>query len=284
MESSIKSLLCDAKRQLSGLGDSARLDAELLLSNVLAVPRSHLHAWPEKKVPLQVREKLATIVARRASGEPMAYLLGEKEFWSLTLRVTADTLIPRPETELLVIQAVGRCPPAADILELGTGSGAVAIAIAHERADVRVIATDVSATALAVASDNASQHGITNVHFELAENAADWFGVIGTRRFDLLVSNPPYVTDADPGLSESEISFEPRGALAAGADGLRDLKRIVAGAPAHLTRNGWLILEHGSGQAEAVTQMMRSAGLQEIETLRDLAGLARVTLGRKASP
>ncbi len=284
MESSVKSLLRKATRQLGEPVASARLDAEVLLAHCMGVPRSYLYAWPERKVTTEVGERLAEMLARRAHGEPLAYLVGEKEFWSLTFAVNPKTLIPRPETELLVAETLARCPPAAHILELGTGSGAIAIALGHELPDARIVATEVSAGALAVASENAARLGVANVSFVKADADTEWFGAVPVGHFDVLVANPPYVADNDPGFRTGGIRFEPRRALAAGRDGLRDLAAIVAGAPACLAAGGWLLLEHGSGQGAAVAQMMGGAGFRDVATLPDLAGLARVTIGRKRSP
>lgn len=284
MDHSIGYLLRDATRQLRGLANSPRLDAEVLLAHCLRKSRSYLHAWPESEVESGDREKFARQLARRARGEPLAYLTGEREFWSLPLRVSPDTLIPRPDTELLVAAALAHCPPHARILELGTGSGAIAIAVSRERPDAHIVATDVSDAALAIARENARRHGATRIVFERAAHRDDWYGAVGAESFDLLISNPPYVSDDDPGFAGGEIRFEPRIALAAGVDGLRDLRCIVAGAAGHLAPSGWLLVEHGSEQAGAVTEMMRSAGLEEVETAPDLAGLPRVSKGRKTSP
>lgn len=261
--------------------ESPRLDAELLLCHALGVNRSWLYAWPDKSlVPAQQR-RFAELVARRASGEPIAHILGEREFWSLSLIVTPDTLIPRPDTELLVAQALCLLPEetALRVADLGTGSGAVALAIARERPRCSVVATDSSPAALAVARENAVRNQIANVTFR----QGDWCAALGDERFDLIVSNPPYIAADDPHLSQGDVRFEPRTALVAGRDGLDDIRQIASAAREHLHSNGWLLLEHGFGQGEGVRGILQENGYEKVTTWRDLAGLERVTGGRRGT-
>lgn len=274
--------LADALRsalaELSPMHDSARLDAELLLATVLGKPRSYLHAWPEHALTEAQARQFAALVARRAAGEPIAHILGNREFWSLELEVTPDTLIPRPETELLVELALARIPNDAAwrIADLGAGSGAIALAIAHERPRCHIDADDISAPALAVAERNAHRLGIGNAHFHIGA----WHEPFSGIRFDMIVSNPPYIRTDDPHLLEGDVRFDPRSALVAGGDGLDDLRRIIAGAPAHLRPGGWLLVEHGYDQGVPVAQLFTQAGFIEVRTHADLAGQPRVTEGR----
>ncbi len=226
---SIRQLLEQATRLLHS--DSARLDAELLLACVLDKPRSHLHAWPERVPSPAARLRFAALLQRRAAGEPVAYLTGVREFWSLPLTVTADTLIPRPETETLVALALEKIPAgsSARIADLGTGSGAIALALARERPRCQVIATDASSTAVAVANRNARQLGIANVEFL----TGNWCEPLPATPFDLIVSNPPYIPQDDPHLGQGDVRFEPRQALAAGPEGMDDLRAIASCARAH---------------------------------------------------
>ncbi len=251
-----------------------RAEARLLLAFALGVPVEALVARPERDVDATTVERFRALCLRRAAEEPIAYLRGAKEFHGRTFRVSPAVLVPRPETELLVELALslvaGR--PAPRLLDLGTGSGCVAITLALERPAARVVAVDRSADALAVARDNARTLG-AGVEFV----ASDWFGDV-SGRFDLIVANPPYVADADPHLGA--LAHEPRSALAAGSDGLDDLRRIVAGAPAHLVPGGWLAVEHGHDQGEAVRRLFAAAGFVDVGTHRDLAGIERVCAGR----
>lgn len=279
MPDSIDALLAEATEALTGKVDQPRLEAELILAHSLGLERSALYAHPEQAPGAEQLATCRACIAERASGKPLAYLTGEKEFWSMAFKVTPDTLIPRPETELLVELALAHAPPHARIAELGTGTGAVAIALARELPDTSVVATEVSAPALAVARENALRHGIERIEFIAAVND-DWFAPLADRRFDLIVSNPPYVSANDPGFSDNAIRFEPRIALAAGADGLDALRVIIAGASGYLGRGGWLLLEHGSTQGRAVRELMYEAGISAVETWDDLAGLERATIGR----
>lgn len=273
----IRQLLEDASRQLHS--DSARLDAEILLACVLGKPRSHLHAWPERELPPETRARFAALLARRASGEPVAHLTGVREFWSLPLAVTADTLIPRPETETLVMLALEKIPigSTARIADLGTGSGAIALAIAHERPGCAVTATDASTAAITVARRNARQLGITNVTFLVGH----WCEPLPAAPFDLIVSNPPYIAQDDPHLERGDVRFEPRRALAAGPNGMDDLETIAGCARAHLRSGGWLLLEHGYDQGDSITRLLTAEGFLDVSDHVDDAGLGRVAAGRK---
>ena len=257
--------------------DSPLLDAELLLAHTLGRDRSFLRAHPDAALTPAQTAEFQRLLTARARGEPIAYLTGSREFWSLDLKVTPATLIPRPETELLVEQAVALIPSGAavDVLDLGTGSGAIALAIAKERPRSRVTAVDVSAATLAVAQDNARSLRIANVEFL----EGDWFMPLAERRFQVIVSNPPYVGAADPHLKEGDLRFEPEQALSSGADGLRDIRRIIEAAPRHLLEDGHLLLEHGHGQGAAVRALLRTAGFAHARSLRDLSGHERVSAG-----
>jgi release factor glutamine methyltransferase len=249
-----------------------RIDADVLAAHVLEVERAYLYSHPERILDSAELARIDALVAQRAAGTPLAYLTGHKEFWSLTLEVDASVLIPRPETELLVEVALTRLADGARILDLGTGSGAIALALAVERDDCSIIATEHDPNALAVARRNAARHGC-NVRFL----QCDWFGDLD-EPFDVILSNPPYIAAADPHLDA--LNCEPRKALIGGADGLDDLRIIIGAAPDHLTRNGWLLVEHGWDQAQRVRTLFRDAGFAGLETHRDAAGLERVTAGQ----
>ena len=269
----------DAAPTVARLLDEARAsvplsEARLLLRHVLGVTHAALEAHPEREVSPRETADFHTLAMRRAAGEPIAYLTGHREFYGLEFHVTPAVLIPREETELLVEIAVEK--PARRILDLGTGSGCLAIAVARELPRAQVTAVDVSAAALDVARENAARHGAT-VRFV----QGDWFAPLGGERFDLILANPPYVAEADPHLAQGDVRFEPRSALAAGPDGLDDIRRIVAAAAAHLVAGGRLVFEHGYDQAQAVAALLAQAGFVAIEQRRDLAGIPRVTGGAR---
>ncbi len=256
--------------------DSPRLDAELLLCSVLGQSRTYLFTWPDKLLSDEQQQRFEALLARRAVGEPVAHILGGRGFWTLDLKVTADTLIPRPETELLVEAALAHLPEGgARVVDLGTGSGAIALAIASECPACEVVAVERSEAALAVARENASTGGIGNVQFLLGS----WYEPLNGRLFDLIVSNPPYICADDPHLSEGDVRFEPDSALAAGVDGLDDIRLIIAGAADCLQPGGWLLLEHGYDQGATVCELLRQAGFVSVECLKDLQGHDRVSLG-----
>ncbi|MDX1508939.1 MAG: peptide chain release factor N(5)-glutamine methyltransferase, partial [Woeseiaceae bacterium] len=257
--------------------ESPRLDAEILLGRAIDMPRSYFFAHPEDVPDEAALERLEHAVARRLAGEPMAYITGSKEFWSMELLVTPATLVPRPETEILVDRALAHIPRKAEwrVLDLGTGSGAIALAIARERPLCEVVATDISAEALRVAEANARELGIPNITF--AEG--DWTEAVAGRTFDVIVSNPPYVESADPALAA--LAAEPRAALAAGEDGLDAIRVLARDCRPLLADDGLFALEHGSGQPDAVAALLKQCGWQAIECHKDYAGLPRVTTARK---
>jgi release factor glutamine methyltransferase len=264
----------ELRRKLAA-SPSADLDAQLLLAHVLGCGRAALAAAPERELDEAQLQALAVLAARRTEGVPVAYLTGRRAFWTLDLEVTPDVLVPRPETELLVeitldeLRTVAR--PA--VLDLGTGSGAIALAIASERPDASVTGVDQSAAALAVAARNAHRLRIGNLRFL----QGSWYGPADALRFHAIASNPPYVADGDPLLAA--LAHEPGSALIAGPQGLDALAEISAGAPRHLAAGGLLVVEHGASQGAAVRGMFTSAGLQRVATLNDLAGLPRATRG-----
>ena len=263
-------------RQVGSRIDPA--DASHLLLHVLERSPAWLLAHGDAVVPPAEAARFAGLVERRAAGEPVAYLTGTRGFWTLDLAVTLATLVPRPETELLVELALARIPADAEarIADLGTGSGAIALAIAKERPRARIVATDASAEALEVARMNAQRNDIGNAEFR----HGDWFVPLHGEIFDLIASNPPYIALGDPHLDEGDLRFEPPSALSSGADGLDAIRIIVRDAPAHLREGGWLLLEHGWEQGEAVRALLHDAGFVDIATERDLEQRDRVTLGR----
>lgn len=268
-----------AAARLRATSDNPRLDAEVLLAFVLDRSRSWLLARGGERLGADDARRYDALIARRAAGEPVAYLTGSREFWSRRFRVTPDTLIPRPETEHLVEAALARLPAGRGcaIADLGTGSGIVALTLALERPDCRVTATDISAAALAVARDNAVRLDARNVGF----HQGDWFAGLDDRVFDLVVSNPPYVANGDPHLDEGDLRHEPPVALAAGATGLEAIRVLIAQARNHLAPGGWLLIEHGHDQAAAVAALFAEHGYADIDSLSDLAGHARVATGRR---
>ena len=257
--------------------DSARRDTEILLCHCLGKPRAWLYTWPEKEVARDCARDFEKLLAQRREGVPVAYLTGERDFWSLQLAVSDATLIPRPETETLVSWALELAlPNAASVLDLGTGSGAIALALASERSHWRVTALDVSQEALQVARGNAVRTRLTSVHFV----QSDWYQAVIGQRFNALLANPPYIDGDDPHLALGDVRFEPRSALVSSNSGLEDLGRLVAGASDHLLDGGWLLLEHGFEQANAVCAMLHDAGFSQVSTRRDMSGQQRITGGR----
>lgn len=254
-------------------------EAALLLTHALDISPVDLYAHPERPLTPDESRRTLDLVDRRAAGEPVAYLTGEREFHGLALNVTPAVLIPRPETELLVDLALERLPAKkeARVIDLGTGSGAIAVAIAHARPHARVFAVDRSAGALAVARDNAQRHNLDNLTFI----EGDWLTPFAGERFDLIVSNPPYVAVGDPHLERGDLRFEPKLALPSGADGLDDLRRIITAAPQHLRSGGWLLLEHGAEQQPAVLDLLKAHGYADYRGHRDLASLPRAVSAQR---
>ena len=278
----VATLLAEGVRRLraspaaSAPGANPDLDAQVLLAHVLAVPRVRLRSHPESPAAAAAAAAYRALLERRAAGEPVAYLTGEKDFWTLRLKVTPGVLIPRPETELLVERALALWPAEhARVADLGTGSGAIALALASARPAWRLLASDVSPEALATAQSNAAALALTQVEFRLGS----WFEPLKGERFELLLSNPPYIAADDPHLAQ--LAYEPRLALTPGTDALACLKAIIHGAGAHLERGGWLLLEHGATQAAAVRHELVLAGMRHVRSHRDLAGLERMTEGQQ---
>ncbi|OIR08937.1 release factor glutamine methyltransferase [mine drainage metagenome] len=257
---------------------TARIEAQCLLQHVLEVPRSYLLAHSEHALDEIRQEAYDSLLQRRLQGEPVAYILGEREFFGLSFKVTPDTLIPRPETELLVELALEHIPVRGQfrVLDLGTGSGAIALSIAHARPGADVMAVDTSEAALQVATENARRLGIANTRFL----RSDWFSGLAGQPYDLIVSNPPYVAAGDVHLSQGDARFEPISALAAGADGLDDIRRIVAQARDFLERDAWLLLEHGYDQADKVRSILQQHGFTGVMSVKDMAGIERVSGGK----
>jgi len=260
---------------------TAQLDAELLLAFVLEKPRSYLYTWPDKTVTEAQVAAFMTLLERRQRGEPVAYLLGRQGFWTLDLQVAKHTLIPRADTELLVEAALQLADfsSALKVLDLGTGTGALALALASERPLWAVTGVDRIESAVALAQNNQRQLQLANVEFV----SGHWFSALTAQRYDLIVSNPPYIADNDPHLQQGDLRFEPLSALVSGPDGLDDIRLIIAQAPSYLTANGWLLLEHGFNQASAVHELLQQAGFIDVSSQRDLSGHQRISLGRLPS-
>jgi release factor glutamine methyltransferase len=274
----VAALLQDSAERLKSSSRSARLDAELLLAHALGWQRVRLFGDSDQVVRPEIAQRFRDMIEERHAGRPVAQLVGSREFWSLLINVTPATLVPRPETEMLVECALNRIPAdePGTLLELGTGSGAIALALATERPAVSVTATDLSEEALKVARYNASTLKLPNVAFRFG----DWYKAAADNQFDTLVCIPPYVTDQDWMLNQFELGHEPAMALRAGRDGLLCLKPVVAEAPAHLKPGGWLLVEHGFRQGPVAARLFQEAGFSAIATYRDLPGKPRVTEGQ----
>ncbi len=301
-KNSIKTTLINAASILNN--NEAKLETRLLLTRVLNVNHAWLIAHADDDLTAKAQNKFKALIQRRIAGEPIAYILGEREFYGLTLKVSPDTLIPRADTETLVEAALGKIPTSSfpsnrrpivganhipskldsrllgnnnsKILDLGTGTGAIALAIAQNRSNAQVLGSDTSQAALKIAQQNAYHLKITNVDFILS----DWFVALKNQRFDMIVSNPPYIEKNNAHLYQGDLRFEPQSALASGNDGLDDIRQIINGSPNHLKAKGWLMIEHGYQQAKAVTGLLNDAGFIEIEMIQDLTGNDRVTMAK----
>lgn len=252
------------------------IDARVLVMHALRLSRVQLITQDQRIIDAVEAQRLTELFRRRLAGEPVAYIVGTREFHGLAFEVTPAVLIPRPDTELLVELALERMPSGARVLDLGTGSGAIAVALAHGRPDADVTAVDVSAAALEVARRNAARHAAA-MQFLLG----DWYAPLGDRRFDIIVANPPYIVAGDAHLSQGDLRFEPVGALTDHADGLSALRAITSGAAAHLEAGGWLLMEHGYDQAQAVRELLDAHGFGAVQSWRDLAGIERATGGMR---
>ncbi len=257
----------------------AGLDAEVLLAHVLNKPRVYLHTWPEAELRQDQELQFLSMIRQRAAGQPVAYLTGQREFWSLNFAVTPDSLIPRPETELLVERTLTLLPEneTLRIADLGTGSGAIAIALAHERRHWQLYAIDRSLQCVKLAQSNSRRLDVDNLCFI----NADWSKALANRRFDAIVANPPYIADRDPHLRQGDVRFEPASALTGGPQGLDDLRRLTKDAPRVLKPGGWIVLEHGMDQANNIRKLLNKLAFKNISTARDLAGLERVSCAQK---
>jgi len=278
----IQTILCQDSKQLEtvlGLDPhSARIEVQCLLQSVLQVNRAWLLTHSEQSLKPEQHVKYAALLSRRLNGEPVAYLLGEREFYGLMFKVTPDTLIPRPDTELLVDLALQHIPQSGTcrILDMGTGSGAVALSIAHECPAIEMVAVEASLTALEIAKENARRLNLRNVQLR----QSNWFCALQDEKFDIIVSNPPYIAENDQHLSQGDVRFEPISALVSGPDGLDDIRHIIDLAQAHLNKEGWLMLEHGFDQANQVQNLLKKAGFAEVFAARDIASIERVSLGK----
>ena len=275
----VKSALGLCSEQLKDCTDNPISEARLLLSFVLDKPQSWLIAWPESTLDNSQFDTLQQLLSRRKNGEPLAYITGVRDFWSLSLKVSPDTLIPRADTEVLVetaLKLIDQSPPGS-ILDLGTGTGAIALALASEYPNIEILATDFSHAALAIAKQNHQSLNCPNVNFL----QSDWFATIPTQRFDIIVSNPPYIAENDEHLRDKGLKYEPISALTSGADGLDDIRQIISTSKDWLSEHGHIALEHGYNQASSVQTLLIEAGFIDVRSVRDYAGNERVTFARR---
>jgi len=277
----IISQLLQSAVQLNHLSDTARLDCELLLCYLLNVDRTYLKTWPDRELTEAVQEQFQQLLERRIAGEPVAYLIGTQGFWTLDLKVSPDTLIPRPETELLVETALElELPEQSKVLDMGTGTGAIALALATEQSRWQVSAVDLMPGAVELAKVNCQHCQLENVEIFQSH----WFAEIAPQQFDLIVSNPPYIETDDAHLTQGDVRFEPASALVSGPQGLDDLRLLIAQSVDYLADGGWLMVEHGYQQGAAVRELFEQAGFGLVETRLDLNSLERITLGRYSLP
>lgn len=271
------STLKRAAQALEKKTDTPRLDAEILLAHVLDQSRTYLYTYPELQLTKRQRQQFDALVVKRQSGYPIAYLIHTKAFWSLNLTVNEATLIPRPETEMLVSLALQHLPASAPlrILDLGTGTGAIALALATERPDWEVHAIDCCENAIAVARKNAAHHHLDSIHFGIS----DWFHSIAKQPFDAIMSNPPYIAESDPHVNQGDLRFEPKGALVSGVDGLDAIRILIKDAPGFLKSGGLFMLEHGYNQGEAVATLFKQYQFCSVQQFKDNQGHVRVTMG-----
>ncbi|PJX13286.1 peptide chain release factor N(5)-glutamine methyltransferase [Halomonas sp. 141] len=274
-------LLSQAAQRLTQAGSpTPRLDAEVLLGCAAQCSRTWLYTWGDRECPTWERARFEALVAARAQGQPVAYLTGEREFWGLRLATSPDTLIPRPDTETLVEVALSRAAaPEGRLLDLGTGTGAIALALASEKPGWQVIGADIRPGAVALAERNAAALGIANARFVLSDWLSAFLPPAEEPPFDIIVSNPPYIAADDPHLSQGDVRFEPHSALVADANGMADLLHVIEAARAHLAPGGYLAMEHGYQQAASVREALLAAGYQSVESVQDMGGHERVTLG-----
>lgn len=272
----ITQLIIKSEKQLNTVSDSARLDIELLLCSVLKKDRTFLHAWPEHILSQEQLNAFQQQLEQRLQGKPIAHILGERGFWSLNLKVTTDTLIPRPDTEYLVELALECIPEKSQwkILDLGTGTGAIALSLAKEHPACFITATDQSLAAIDVAKQNAESNNISNIEFI----QSDWFSNLENQQFDIIVSNPPYIKENDPHLKQGDVRFEPLSALTSGTDGLNDIRIIIKESKKHLTENGVLLIEHGYDQANEVCELLKQADFTNVNNFKDYNENPRVSI------
>lgn len=278
MATEVSQLIAEGRLRLQRVTDQPSHEAEILLAAALGKSRAWVMAHPEERIlDCEATDRYESYVTRRSHGEPVAYVLGEKEFWSLPLEVTSDVLVPRPETELVVELALTHLPrdQEARALDLAAGSGAIALALARELPRTTVVGTDISAAAIAVARRNAQRLGLANVRFR----TGNWFDPVADERFDLIASNPPYIAESDERVQPAVRRFEPHAALFGGTDGLEALRVIAGTAAGHLSPGGWLVVEHGDRQGLAVRELLHAGGFTDVRTHQDLAGLDRCTEG-----
>ncbi len=279
MAIAIKQALITGQQQLQNHSDSARLDSEILLCQALQCDRSYLYTWPDKSITGAQQQHFQAHITKRQQGYPIAYITGQKDFWSLTLTVNESVLIPRPETELLVETALSvlQQKHSNKIADLGTGSGAIACALASERPNWHITATDISPSALDTAKHNAMRYQLKNITFKKSH----WFDQLNNQKFDAIISNPPYIAPNDPHLQQHGLPFEPQQALTSDNNGLADIIELIKRAKCYLDPGGYLLLEHGHDQASNIQDLLTSLGYQQVQSLRDLNGIERVTLAYK---